>query len=280
MRVVRLAMVIWIPGLALALALAACSDEPIGQPCAFSWPLTETSPENVEVDCHQFPTCAPLQNTGQQPQEAPANDNCPVDCIQLPSLECTNLICVATQVEEPSGDLPKEQLMNGQCSADLVTSGRATCEEKDQSGTVTYSAPYGCEGYCTKECLSDASCPKGYRCAPMAPFGENLRCEDEAEWGGDVEVPESRDTRCTEDCLPAGADLGEGKKCPSSIEGDPKYVYDYALCDQKAYNRCCACMCYRFCPLLTKKFCRKIAWDQNLFPAGSVPRDELNCSDE
>lgn len=248
----------------LALILGACADEPIGQPCTFSWPVTEGG----DLNCADFPSCAPLQNTNLPLQALPANDNCPVDCIQLPSLECTNLICVATQVEEPSGDHPKEQLMNGQCTAEVT---RTECLE---SG-------FGCMGYCTKECLSDASCPKGYRCAPLAPFGENLRCDDEALWGdggGD-------DTkRCTDTCTVTGGDPdpldATTVACPSSVEDDPNFVYNYELCDQKDYSKCCTCLCYRFCPLRTKKFCRRVAWDATLFPFGLIKIEEKVCTEE
>ena len=49
--------------------------------------------------------------------------------------------------------------------------------------------------------------------------------------------------------------------------------------DLKKYNKCCACLCYRFCPLLTKKFCRKIEWDQKLFPNGYVSQDTRICTE-
>ncbi len=261
MRMVRLGLVIWIT--AAMLCGAGCSEEPIGQPCTFNWPVNAED----ETICEDYPACAPLQDTGGVIGDEPANTNCPVDCIQLPSLECTNLICVATQVESSAevdgATLPREQLMNGQCSADVV---RTEC-------TADGEAAFGCMGYCTKECLSDASCPKGYRCARMAPFGENLRCDDETLWGdggGDSGL------QCTDSCLPTGTDLGGGDVCPASDAEDP----DYSVCDLKEYRRCCSCLCYRFCPLLTKKFCRKVDWDQKLFPNGYVSRDTKICSDQ
>ncbi len=261
MRIVGLAGVILITG--FAFPFAGCSDEPIGQPCSFRWPLTEGVDEdgNPELtdDCGSYPTCAPLQDTSGKPGAEPENKSCPVDCIQMPSLECTNLICVATQVEEDvevdGVQYSRYRLMNGQCTTEIKKCG-------DQDVT------FGCMGYCTKECLSDASCPKGYRCTQMAPFGENLRCEEEKEWG-DV---------CTDTCQPTGFDLEGGRKCPSSVEGDTENTFDYALCDMKEYNHCCTCICYQFCPLLTKKFCRRIQWDHKQFPAGVMPQEI--CDDD
>jgi hypothetical protein len=201
----------------------------------------------------------------------PQNDACPVDCIQLPSLECTNLICVATQAEEASGQQAHE-VMNGTCSAQVTYS---------ECKTEPNAAPYGCMGYCTKECLSDASCPKGYRCTPMAPFGQNLRCDDENLWGdGDPVGTGTPDPAraCTSSCvLTGGTPGGTSVTCPSSRELDGA-TYDYAKCDMADYQSCCSCMCYRYCPLLTKKFCRKVQWDQDMFP-DSITR-ATNCAQD
>lgn len=250
MRAVGLVLVIWITTLAAGLGLSACSEEPIGQPCTFRWPVDQKVDPPV-TNCEDFPACAPLQKTSAVGMgDTPQNDACPVDCIQIPSLECTNLICVATQVDEAS------DRMNGQCSADM-------------SHDECPGAGYGCMGYCTKECLSDASCPKGYRCARMAPFGENLRCDDEALWGdggGDTGL------QCTDSCTSTGPIPDTVLTCPGSVEGEADY--NYSLCDDKDYAKCCACMCYRFCPLLTKKFCRKISWDEDVFPLGQSTRQD------
>ena len=213
--------------------LTGCGDKPIGQPCTFSWPRDV---DGVE-DCESFPTCAPLQLTSGA--VTVNNDSCPIDCIQLPSLQCENLICVATQVE---GDFVH---MNGQCDEELA-----------KSTVGCPNAPLGCMGYCTKACLSDASCPKGYSCSPMAPFGSTLNCSDEAKW----------QTECTATCFENGQDPGTGVTCPSSDSGDPGYDPAYGVCDQADYGRCCACICYRFCPLINRKFCRKSSWDEGMFP--------------
>ncbi len=210
-------------------ALAGCGEVAIGQPCTFSWPHDS---QGVE-DCQSYPTCAPLMETGSgTPTISNINKACPIDCIQLPSLQCTNLICVATQIEGNHVN------MNGVCSADLA------------KGTTCNDAPVGCIGYCTKECLSDASCPKGYSCSPMAPFGSTLQCDDETKW----------DTDCTSFCTDAG-DNPKGHldlTCPSSSDAELP-----GICDQPDFAGCCACICYRYCSLLNKKFCRKSSWNEN-----------------
>jgi len=282
-RIVGLAGMIWITG--FALPLAGCSDEPIGQPCSFRWPVTEKVDQNGDVvlddegnpeltdDCGSYPTCAPLQKTSEPLEEEPRNNSCPVDCIQMPSLECTNLICVATQVEEDTevDGVPYSwyRLMNGECNTDLITDKTTSCVQEDEQGVEIATAKFGCKGYCTKECLSNASCPKGYRCTQMAPFGENMRCDNEEEWG-DV---------CTDSCQPTGSDLVDGKKCPSSVEGDTENTFDYGLCDMEEYNHCCTCICYQFCPLLTKKFCRRIQWDHKNFPDGVISPETEKCGE-
>ncbi len=280
MRIAGLAGMTWITG--CAFLFAGCSDEPIGQPCNFKWPVTEKVDQSGVVvvgddgkpeltdDCGRYPRCAPLQDTGSDrvPGDEPENMSCPVDCIQTPSLECTNLYCVATQVEEDAEvegvRYDKENVMNGECNTDLIRTN--SCVQEDQQGTT---AKFGCKGYCTKECLSDASCPKGYRCVQMAPFAEGLRCDNEDEWGdggGDTAK------QCTNACQPTGYDLGENRKCPSSVSGDD--AFDNTLCDMKEYKQeykhCCTCICYEFCPMLTKKFCRRIEWDHKKFPNGVV----------
>jgi hypothetical protein len=220
--------------------LTGCGDKPIGQPCTFSWPRDT---EGVE-DCESYPTCAPLQLTSGA--VTVNNDSCPIDCIQLPSLQCENLICVATQVEGNSVN------MNGHCDTELA-----------KSTVGCPNAPLGCMGYCTKECLSDASCPKGYSCSPMAPFGSTLQCDDEAKW----------QTDCTANCVENGVKPdGTDVTCPSSVEGDPSY--DYGVCDQDDYAKCCSCICYRFCSLLSKKFCRKSSWDDGMFPDATTNASE------
>jgi hypothetical protein len=250
----------------VGLSLFACEEDKIGQACTFHWPDLEAG----DKDCSQLPACAPLQSSSQDPSKEPANSSCPIDCIQSPSLSCPNLICVATQVHKDATvgneSISKWQVINGQCNQNVT---RNECQTK---------TAFGCMGYCTKTCLTDASCPKGYACSQMAPFKENLRCSDERLWGGDVADPKTEATRCTDNCLPAGTDLGNGSTCPSSIEGDPNYPYDYSLCDFDKYRRCCTCMCNRFCPLLVKKFCRKIEWDQSMFPKGRVPVSTTNCT--
>jgi len=223
--------------------LAGCGEVPIGQPCTFSWPRDAEG----TTDCSDYPACAPLQDTSGA---VSVNDNaCPIDCIQMPSLQCENLICVATQIEG------EHKHMNGQCTEDLTAGTECSGD-----------AELGCMGYCTKECLSDASCPKGYSCSPMAPFGSTLNCELEKDWG----------ESCTATCTKAGdtpdAHPDLDPPCPSSVEGDANY--DYGLCDDSRYSSCCACICYRFCPLLTKKFCRKNSWDEDMFPDAITERDD------
>jgi len=261
-------------GLLIAVAgLGGCADEPIGQPCTFSWPLTGEG-EDAHPDCTILPACQPLQAAVEMPAAGtpPANDACPVDCIQLPSLQCTNLICVATQADEggeyPDGVSHKaENVMNGECRADVTQ-------------TDCPSAPYGCMGYCTKECLSDASCPKGYRCSAMAPFGANMRCDNEELWGDGGLTAGSPDPtkQCTDGCIPTGQPVN-GVICPSSRITDGE-AYDYAKCESKDYQQCCACMCNQYCPLLTKKFCRKIAWDHDMFPGAVTTNNDCQQTDD
>jgi len=224
----------------LMIAISACGEVSIGQPCTFTWPRNQSG----AIDCTQYPACAPLLDTSRKP---PVLDMsyCPIDCIQMPSLQCENLICVATQIE---GD---NTHINGQCSADFLSG--TECEGK--------GASFACIGYCSKECLSDASCPKGYTCSHMAPFGENLRCEDESKWG----------TECSDTCMPAGAPLGGSETCPDSGPNA-----EYEKCDLREYAGCCTCICYRYCPLLQKKFCRHSTWNQQLFPEATTKA--ANCS--
>ncbi len=220
MRVPAFAIVV---GMGLSLLLCGCGEKPIGQPCNFGWPKKTDG----TTDCSKYPACHPLQaDTGSVTLN---NNACPVDCIQMPSLECENLICVATQIEENS------QNMNGVCWAPQAGEPAGDCP----------NSPVRCKGYCTKECLTDASCPKGYRCSAMAPFGSTLECDDEETW----------DTECTTSCTPGGT---EG--CPNSGQNA-----DYSSCDQEENDNCCACICYKFCPILTKKFCRKKSWDKDMF---------------
>ncbi len=218
----------------LLLSVAGCGDPPIGQPCMFDWPRDAA---NIP-DCSSYPRCHPLQKV-QSGDVSINNDACPIDCIQMPSLECENLICVATQIGDDA------QHMNGQCYDVQPGEPSHDCPA-DQTPKVR------CMGYCTKECLTDAGCPKGYSCSAMAPFETTLNCEKESEWS----------TACTDDCNnpPPMAD------CPTSDPTDPGYDPTYAKCNQTAYASCCACICYQFCPLLSKKFCRKSNWDQGMFP--------------
>ncbi len=245
--------------------LAGCADEPIGQPCTFSWPdikdPSDPTGQRVIKDCASLPVCKPLQ-AGDQMGATPLNNACPVDCIQLPSLQCTNLICVATQAEEGAAGEQASDVMNGQCSAAV--------QQGDCPG-----AQFGCMGYCTKECLSDSSCPKGYRCSQMAPFGENMRCDDETLWGDGGATPGNPDPtqQCTNDCVPTGGTpQGTSVTCPSSRLGDANYGYE--SCSQQEYAGCCTCMCDRYCPLLTKKFCRKVQWDDGMFPEAITTRTD------
>jgi len=214
-----------------AAAFSGCGDKPIGQPCNFGWPKDSSG----NYDCNAYPACHPLQETAGGGIDL-NNRACPIDCIQMPSLECENLICVATQIE---GDAVH---MNGRCGTDVNSPDCA-------------SAPFGCMGYCTKECLTDASCPKDYKCSAMAPFGQTLACTVEAQWG----------TACTASCIPTGqSPAGTSVSCPNTdpAQGEVSYVD----CDIQEYATCCACICYQFCPILTKKFCRKEGWDDGMFP--------------
>jgi hypothetical protein len=210
-------------GMGLSLLLCGCGEKPIGQPCNFGWPKKADGTTN----CDKYPACRPLQedNGGVTLN----NNACPIDCIQMPSLECENLICVATQIEGNS------QNVNGVCWEPQAGEPVGDCP----------GAPVRCKGYCTKECLTDASCPKEYKCSAMAPFGSTLKCDDEETW----------DTECTANCIPGGT-----SGCPNSGKDA-----DYGICDQKDYAACCACICYQFCPILTKDFCRKRSWDEKMF---------------
>jgi len=233
-------------GLWVVVLAAGCGDPPIGQPCTFSWPKNEDG----SFACSEYPACHPLQEAGGA--VTLNNQGCPIDCIQLSSLECENLICVATQVEGED----KAKVMNGRCGEDVES---ADCAE----------APFGCMGYCSKECLTDAGCPKGYSCSNMAPFGETLRCDnDEEDWASS-----DPDKKCTATCYPAGeSPPGSGITCPESgLEAD------YSKCNTSSYSRCCACICYQFCPILAKKFCRKQKWDQNMFEDAIT--ENTNCGD-
>lgn len=237
----------------LCIVTQACEEEPIGQPCTFGWPQTNSGPA-----CTDYPVCAPLQDKDRPIGQTPANNACPKDCINV-SQECTNLICVASEVEQ--GTDP-EQYMNGQCSTDVIT--------QNLTPECATDAKWGCVGYCTKDCVSDASCPKGYRCTSMAPFNQTLNCEDEKLWG----------TECTSDCIDAGATVpATAAVCKSSVEGDPSFNF-YEECNQVDYQTCCNCLCYNWCPLVTRKYCRRLAWDQENFPLGHIEKTVLNCKQE
>jgi len=216
---------------AALLSMLGCGDAPIGQACTFGWPKNSS----LATDCTGLPICHPLQKAGSS-----LNDSaCPVDCIQMPAMDCENLICVATQVEEESSH------MNGQCLG--TGDPDFAYQSPDCSG-----AAFGCGGYCTKECMSDASCPKGYRCSAMAPFKDTLNCANEDAWG----------TECTESCTDEGLSPPDSSIiCPSS----KKESANYKLCNDSTYSKCCACICNQFCPILSKKFCRKVEWDRKMF---------------
>jgi hypothetical protein len=225
-----------------SLLLAGCGEKPIGQPCNFGWPKDASG----SPDCSRYPACHPLQDASLFDAVNPINKGaCPIDCIQMPSLECENLICVATQIE---GD---NDHINGEC-----------WKPEGDPDPICPSSNVRCKGYCTKECLTDASCPKAYKCSAMAPFGGTLNCDDESLWA----------TSCTASCTKGGqTPPGATEPCPSSGTD-----VNYGVCDQKALAGCCSCICYQFCPILTKKFCRKRKWDQDMFKTAEVP-DSLNC---
>jgi hypothetical protein len=205
---------------------SGCVGDDTGSPCQFSW---------YENQCNDFPQCAPLQDTSGA--VTINNRSCPSDCLQLQSMECENLVCAATQITEGSTE-EQNYHMNGQCESPSVST---TCP----------SAPLSCMGYCTKECLSDASCPKGYSCSHMAPFGGNLRCDPPEQWGDN----------CTDSCTKAGQGA-----CPSTSSQS----WDRSICNDPANSSCCACICRTYCPLAQKRFCRKKGWDQNMFPNAKV----------
>jgi hypothetical protein len=237
----------------LSLLLSGCGEKPIGQPCNFGWPKSTGG----TADCSAYPACHPLQNNSGQ---VSVNDNaCPVDCIQMPSLECENLICVATQIE---GDY---QHMNGICwKPDPNEPGGGDCPD----------AQVRCKGYCTKECLTDASCPKEYRCSAMAPFGSTLRCDREEEWASSDPAK-----KCTNACDSYGETPdGTSVVCPSSDKNDGD-DYNYENCSSPDYSTCCACICYQFCPILTKKFCRKRSWDDKMFEGAITKNTTCGQSD-
>jgi hypothetical protein len=233
MRAVVFAIVVT---MGLSLLLFSCGEKPIGQPCNFGWPKRADGTAN----CDEYPACHPLQDGSGG---VTLNNNaCPIDCIQMPSLECENLICVATQIEGNS------QNVNGVCW---------TPEPNEPGGGDCPNAPVRCKGYCTKECLTDASCPKEYRCSAMAPFGSTLKCDDEDAW----------DTECTAQCTHGGT-----AGCPTSGQNA-----DYSVCDLQENAGCCACICYQFCPILTKKFCRKREWDDREKMFGAAITNNVEC---
>jgi len=158
---------------------------------------------------------SPLQDTSQAIGSEPRNDACPKDCIQMQSLECNNLMCVATEVP---GNIMN---MNGECGT------------AHKSPDQCPNANFGCIGYCTAECLSDASCPKDYKCSSLAPF--DINCDNPSQ--------------CTNYCTT--------QNCPSTADES---------CEQEQNAKCCVCICDTFCPLLHRKFCLRNGWDDKTFP--------------
>lgn len=229
----------------LTIVAAGCGDPPIGQPCRFDWPKEESG----TLNCEKFPKCHPLQST-LEGSVSINNQACPIDCIQMPSLECENLICVATQIDDDA------MHMNGQCFDIQDNEPFPPDCPSEQNPQVR------CMGYCTKECLTDAGCPKGYSCSAMAPFEATLTCETESEWS----------TSCTATCN----DSPPEPDCPTSDPNDQDYDPTYAKCQQSNYSGCCACICYQFCPILSKKFCRKSGWDSGMFSGATTT---ANCGD-
>ena len=234
----------------LSLLLSGCVEKPIGQPCNFGWPKKADGTAN----CDEYPACHPLQDGSGG---VTLNDNaCPIDCIQMPSLECENLICVATQIEGNS------QNVNGVCWAHEQGEPVGDCPD----------APVRCKGYCTKECLTDSSCPKEYRCSAMAPFGSTVRCDKEEEWASS-----EPNTKCTNTCVSyRGTPDGTSVVCPSSDKDDGD-DYNYENCNSSDYRTCCACICYQFCPILSKKFCRKREWDDREKMFGAAITQNPTC---
>ncbi len=227
-------IVLTLLGVLFACGLPGCVGDDVGTPCGFSW---------YENNCNEYPQCHPLQDDSGAVNIN--NRSCPADCLQLRSMECENLVCAATQITEGTTEEMVNH-MNGQC---VSPSNSTTCP----------SAPVSCTGYCTKECLSDASCPKGYSCSHMAPFGENLHCNPPEQWGDN----------CTDSCTKAG----QGG-CPSTSSP----TWDRSLCDAPANAGCCACICKVFCPLAQKRFCRKKGWDQKSFPNATIdPSIQERC---
>ncbi len=206
----------------------------VGQPCQFSWPIQADDQDSLAPDLTSFPTCAPIQRTDGV---LGVNDQaCPLDCLEMPSMACDQMICTATAVWDDPGHV------NGQCFEEQV----------DGASVVR------CEGYCTRPCQAEADCPAGMRCEPVAPFGPIMACQD----------PEAWDDACMPNCVPAGeVPTGQQTACPSADPQDPLYD-DFASCWQDDFAQCCACLCYQFCPLVEMRFCRLADWREDLFPGG------------
>jgi hypothetical protein len=248
------------PALALVIIASAsilvtvgCKEATIGQPCQFDY---IKSYSEDPAPCTDLPQCHPLLASPSGGVPGPA---CPLDCIQTNSIQCEDLICVATEVPD------NYQEMNGQCTfVDYPT---------DTQCPVRLSG--GCMGYCTRECETDKDCPKNYTCNPTAPYEGSLPCDTGQEnlWADD----------CTSGCIKSShlvdapgttCDPTADKCCPSASEKD-KCTMDNGKPNPE-YTGCCYCICSRFCPFIKQKVCRKNTYDAKMFPNGTLSEDAFN----
>jgi hypothetical protein len=229
-----------------------CKETSIGQPCQFNWP---EDANGGAKPCTSLPQCHPLLQT---PTGTVPADACPLDCIEMPTIQCNDLICVATQVPNDY------QQMNGQCNL-----------EDNPTDTQCPKKLSGCMGYCTRECNSDDDCPDGYTCRSPAPYSTTLPCakDQEDQW------PDN----CTDDCVDTGylitatttmCNPADENCCPSASEKNK--------CRQEngQYDTCCYCICSKFCPVINTKICRKEVYDEAMFPKGKLSDEAFTTLNE
>jgi hypothetical protein len=241
-----------------------CKDPSIGQPCQFTWPENDTGTANP---CTSLPKCHPLLNPSNTTVGGVPVAACTLDCVENSTIQCEDLICVATQVPDDY------QQMNGQCA--LVDNPSDTQCPKKLSG---------CMGYCTRQCDTDKDCPKDYTCNTTAPYSLPCSTADQEKWG----------ETCTGDCVTQGhqvdspsttCDFTADNCCPAAPTetSTPSYlalVKNRCNQDNGQYNNCCYCICKRFCPVITQKVCRKNTYDAKMFPNGKLSDDDFKALDK
>lgn len=223
----------------LVVVTGGCLKDDVGQPCVFERPKKDDG----TIDCKAYPSCVPLQDKLKPMIATPRNDKCPEFCFSRPSFACESFYCIATQVTGNNTN------MNGVCYP-LAPADRGGCTEE----------MIGCKGYCSKECLSDASCPKGFSCSLAAPY-DDLKCDDPAN--------------CTPTC----------KRSGETSPDDPSFVCPTQdnlkeECKKAAASRCCDCICSEFCDLRTTRICIRDSWDsrKEMFGA-AIYKGETVCKD-